>query len=83
MLKAFDTLAATEQLQNGGLDESQSKAVVCVIDGAFSESMFTKSEFEDRLEDLWLKFRFHLFLTQGALFLAFITVLKDWSQIFG
>ena len=78
MADAFDTLAASEELQTGGLDENQSKAVARVINGAVTGNVATK----DDLEKLRLQIRNHFYLTQGALFIALIAVLKDWSQIF-
>ena len=48
-----------------------------------SDIKSVRSEIENGLEKLWLKFRIHMYLTQGTLFLALVAVLKDWSQIFG
>ena len=74
MADAFDTLAASEELQTGGLDESQSKAVARGIKGAITGSVVTK----DDLEKLRLQIQNHFYLTQGALFISLIAVFKDW-----
>ncbi|MYD43374.1 MAG: hypothetical protein F4W90_05725 [Gammaproteobacteria bacterium] len=73
MAEAFDTLNASNA------SEEQSKGIARVIGAAVTGHVATK----DDLEKLWLKARIHMYLTQGASFLALIAVLKDWSEVFG
>ena len=47
MAEAFDTLAASEELQTSGFDERQSKAVVRIINGTITGSVATKSDIEN------------------------------------
>ena len=47
MAEAFDTLAASEELQTAGLDEKQSKAVARVINGAIIGNVATKRDIEN------------------------------------
>ena len=77
MVEAFDTLTAAEKLQNGGLSDDQSKAIAHVIGDAITGNVATKSDVENGLKKFWLKFRIHMYLTQGALFLALVAILKD------
>ena len=74
MADAFDTLIASAELQSGGFDENQSKAVARVIKGAVTSNVATK----DDIEKLRVQIRNHFYLTQGALFIALIAVFKNW-----
>ena len=52
MAEAFDTLAASEELQTAGLDEKQSKAVARVINGAITGNVAMKSDIDSVRSDI-------------------------------
>ena len=74
MADPFDTLTASAELQSGGFDENQSKAVARVIKGAVTSKVATK----DDIEKLRVQIRNHFYLTLGALFIALIAVFNNW-----
>ncbi len=92
MAEAFDTLTAAEKLQNGGLSDDQSRAIAHVIGDAITGNVASKEDLEKLKNELKLdikevetkveRFRNQIFIALGAMFLALIAVLKDWSQIF-
>ena len=52
MAEAFDTLTATEDLQTGGFDESQSKSLAKVIKTAVVGNVATKGDLDSLRQEL-------------------------------
>ena len=52
MVVAFDTLAASKQLQEAGLPEPQADAIVTTLAGGFGATVATKHDLETAVEKL-------------------------------
>ncbi len=86
MAERFDTLAASELLEESGIGKEQSECIARVIPGAISGSVSPRQELalcRKDMEKVILRARNTIVGWIWVMFLALIAILKDWSQIFG
>ncbi len=70
MVVAFDTLAASKQLQEAGLPEPQADAIVTTLSRGFGENVATKHDLETAVAKLESEMHRQAAWTLGTLLVA-------------